>query len=367
MQGVQKRPTTSLTGERIIRLINSSLDIDVVLNLSMRLMEKTLDATASSILLYDQETNELKFYLVTGSKKDVMRIMRMPADQGVAGRCFQTGKTLLIPDASKSKFFYKQMDEKTKFKTQNLIATPIPIKGRRIGVIEVLNKAHGTFTPSDANRLKHMTEEVAVAIHNARLYDEVKSAYTESMLSMARAEKFRDADTGQHIERCGEYALRLGPALGFKEKELAHLRISMMMHDIGKVAIPDAILLKPSRLTAEEIAVMRTHTTKGGEILGRTAHLQRAIEIALCHHEQWDGAGYPQGLKGNAIPLSGRLASVIDVFDALMSKRPYKEPFTPQQVQSILKEKRGSAFDPAVLDVFLERFDEMVAVHLSLL
>jgi HD-GYP domain-containing protein (c-di-GMP phosphodiesterase class II) len=351
---------------RIIKLINSTLDIEEVLNLSMRLMEKSLNATASSILLHDPETNQLKFYLATGAKKDMLKVIRMPADKGVAGRSFQTGRTLLIPDASKSPFFYKAVDDKTKFVTHNLIATPLPIKGKRIGVLEVLNKARGTFTPQDMQHLKNMAEEIAVAIDNARNYDEVKRAYIESMLSMAKAEKFRDNDTGQHIERCGEYALRLAPALGFSERDFENLRVSNMMHDIGKVAIPDAILLKPGKLDPAEFELMKTHATKGGQILGQQPHLQLAVQIATCHHEKWDGTGYPRNLRGEAIPLPARLLAIIDVFDALLSKRPYKEPFPPDRVKAILLEGRGTHFDPNVLDLFVERFDEMCVIHRSM-
>ncbi len=352
--------------DRIIRLINSSLDIEKVLHLSMLLMEKTLNATASSILLHDPEKNELKFYLATGAKKDALKVIRMPADQGVAGRSLQTGRTLLIPEASKSPFFYKQVDEKTKFVTKNLIATPIPIRGRRIGVLEVLNKAHGTFTHQDMLKLKTMAAEISVAIDNARLYDEVKRAYINSMLNMAKAEKYRDHDTGLHIERCGEYAVRLAPELGFTPRELENLRVSMMMHDIGKVAIPDAILLKPGRLDPEEMSLMQTHTVKGEEILGRAPHLQRAVEIATSHHEKWNGSGYPRGLKTQAIPLTGRLAAIIDVFDALSSKRPYKDPFPPEQVFDMLKKDRGTHFDPEISDLFLSRFTEMREVYQSM-
>ena len=358
-QTASTAPTASRVPDRIRRLINSSLEMDEVLNLSMKLMEKTVGATASSILLHDPGSEELKFYLATGAKKDILKVIRMPADKGVAGHAFQTGKTLLIPEAAKSRFFYKQVDEKSKFVTRNLIATPIEVQGRRIGVIEVLNKARGTFSREDAQALKVISKEISIAIENARLYDEVKSAYMESMLNMAKAEKFRDHDTGLHIERTGEYAVRLGPVLGFAEKDLENLRLSMMMHDIGKVATPDAVLLKPGKLNDEEWGIMQLHTTRGGAILGRGPHLKTAVEISTCHHEKWNGNGYPQKLQGKQIPLAARLAAIIDVFDALSSRRPYKEPFPPEKVTAILQEGRGSHFDPDMLDVFLSRIDEM--------
>jgi len=211
-----------------------------------------------------------------------------------------------------------------------------------------------------------MAQEISVAIDNARLYDEVKQAYIQSMLNMAKAEKFRDHDTGLHIERCGEYAVRLAPQLGFEEKELENLRVSMMMHDIGKVAIPDSILLKPGRLDDAEMEIMKTHTTKGAQILGQAPLLQLAIQIATCHHEKWKGGGYPNNFQGENIPLAARLLAIIDVFDALASKRPYKDPFPPEKVKAILLEGRDTHFDPAILDLFIARFDEMLEVHRSM-
>jgi response regulator RpfG family c-di-GMP phosphodiesterase len=361
-----KRGFVSEVPDRIRRLINSSLEMDEVLNLSMQLMEKTLGASTSSILLHDAGTNELKFYLATGDKKDILKVIRIPADQGVAGRSFTTGKTLLIPDASKSPFFYKKVDEKSKFVTKNLIATPIEVQGKRIGIIEVLNKARGTFSAADSRTLQSISKEISIAIENARLYDEVKRAYIESMLNMAKAEKYRDNDTGMHIERCGEFAYRLGPALGFAPKDLDNLRTSMMMHDIGKIATPDAVLLKPAKLDPMEWEIMKRHTTQGGEILGRGPHLKVAVEIATCHHEKWDGSGYPQGLSGAGIPVAARLAAIIDVFDALSSKRPYKDPMPPEQVVSILKEGSGKHFDPQMVALFLSRIEEMREVYKSM-
>jgi response regulator RpfG family c-di-GMP phosphodiesterase len=357
------RAFVSEVPDRIRRLINSSLEIDEVLNLSMQLMEKTVGATASSILIYDAESNQLKFYLATGDKKDILKVIRMPADQGVAGRSFQTKRTLLIPEASKSPFFYNKVDEKSKFVTKNLIATPIEVKGKCIGVLEVLNKARGTFTPQDARSLKAISREISIAIENARLYDEVKRAYMDSMLNMAKAEKYRDGDTGLHIERCGAYAFRLGPALGFSPRDLESLKLSMMMHDIGKVAIPDAVLLKPAKLDPEEWVIMKRHTTLGGEILGRGPQMKVAVEIATCHHEKWDGSGYPDRIAGAAIPLSARLAAIIDVFDALSSKRPYKEPFPPEQVVAMMQEGAGTHFDPELLSLFIGRIEEMREIY----
>ena len=366
---MKKRPAPSAlerARQRILRLINSSLEIEKVIQLSMQLLERTVGAEASSVLLHDPASGKLRFYAATGAKRDALRVMEMPADRGIAGRAFQSGRAVRVSSARRSPHFYGEVDDKTHFTTRDLIAVPIRTEGRVIGVLEVLNKAQGSFTPADLAEVRALAEEVAVALENARLHDEIRRAYLESMLNMARAERLRDRDTGLHIDRCGEYAVRLAPDLGFAANEIENLRLAVMMHDIGKVAIPDAVLLKPGRLDAAELVVMQSHALRGAEILGAAPDLRRAAEVAAGHHEKWDGSGYPRGLRGEAIPLPARLTAIIDVFDALSSKRPYKEPFPPEQVASMLREGSGSHFDPEICALFLGRLEEMREVFASL-
>ena len=196
-----------------------------------------------------------------------------------------------------------------------------------------------------------------------REVDRLRDATFYVMISFA---EFRDEDTGNHVKRTQEYVRTLatwltqqpGATLTWTEDEIDQVARSAPLHDIGKVAIPDGILLKPSKLTAEEFIVMKTHALQGWEMLRRAAErmgnesgpmLRYAMEIARFHHEKWDGSGYPDGLMGEAIPISARLMAVADVYDALISRRPYKEPFPHEKALQMVQEGAGRHFDPAIV------------------
>lgn len=192
----------------------------------------------------------------------------------------------------------------------------------------------------------------------------LEDAQIELLQRLLRAAEFRDNDTGDHIARMGLYSYELGKILGFNEEYCKMLRHASMMHDIGKVGIPDNILLKPAKLDEDEWVKMKTHTTKGAEILSNSSSelVQMAEQIALTHHEKYDGSGYPSGLKGEEIPLSGRITAICDVFDALLSKRPYKEAWDVEDVIEEVKKGAGSHFDPVLVDVFLKNINKFISI-----
>jgi putative two-component system response regulator len=194
---------------------------------------------------------------------------------------------------------------------------------------------------------------------------EVTRAHHEALLLLARAAEFRDDDTGVHIVRIGFLAWVLALKLGQADDWALLLRQAAPMHDIGKIGIPDGVLKKPGRFTPEERAVMNRHPHMGAEILGRSRIplFQLAAEVALAHHERWDGTGYPAGLAGEAIPLSGRIVAVVDFFDALTMDRCYRAALPDAQVLQMLREHAGSAFDPRVVDTFLAHAGEIIALR----
>jgi len=186
----------------------------------------------------------------------------------------------------------------------------------------------------------------------------------DSIYRLTRAAEFKDEDTGAHIQRMSHYSAAVARRLGLNERVIRSILYAAPMHDVGKIGIPDRILLKPAKLDAEEWGIMKQHTLIGGEILqGATAGYLRLGEvIARTHHEKWDGSGYPKGLKGKAIPLAGRIVAIADVFDALTSKRPYKRPFSVPESHDIIREGRGTHFDPAVVDAFFAITDEILEI-----
>jgi HD-GYP domain-containing protein (c-di-GMP phosphodiesterase class II) len=208
------------------------------------------------------------------------------------------------------------------------------------------------------SRRAHAAAE-ALADENARLL--VQDSQLQVVQRLALAAEYRDDDTGQHTSRVAELSARIGAALGMPDSELALLRQAAPMHDVGKIAIPDRILLKPGRLTAEEFEEMRTHTTLGAEMLARPGFplLEMAAEIALTHHERWDGSGYPAGLAGGDIPLVGRIVAVADVFDALTNERPYKDAWPLADAVAEIRDQSHLQFDPAVVDAFLAVLPEL--------
>jgi putative two-component system response regulator len=203
-----------------------------------------------------------------------------------------------------------------------------------------------------------------LAVEVARATRELADREEETIYRLMRAAEFRDNETGMHIVRMGRYAALVGAKLGLNEAEQRMLLLATPMHDIGKVATPDRILLKPGPLTPAEWEIMRSHTTSGYDVLSGSSSLvlQTAADIALRHHERWDGSGYPGGLSRESIPQCARIAAVCDVFDALVSDRPYKRPWRPEDAFAEIERVAGSHFDPAIARAFLECRPDVLAV-----
>jgi putative two-component system response regulator len=192
----------------------------------------------------------------------------------------------------------------------------------------------------------------------------IREAHQETIHRLVRASLHRDEETGAHIQRTGWYSELMAQAVGWDSEAIEQIRLAAPMHDIGKIGIPDSILRKPGKLTPEEVAVMRSHTLIGAKMLeGSTSPVLRmARDIALCHHEHWDGRGYPAGLAGASIPETARIVAIVDVYDALSHDRVYHKAFSEEEILRFLREGRGSHFDPHLVDVFLSLLPEMRAI-----
>jgi GAF domain-containing protein len=209
-------------------------------------------------------------------------------------------------------------------------------------------------TPSEVELLQALADSTAVAIENVRVYQELEKARLETLQRLALAAEYRDDATHEHTERVARTAVLLAERLGLPASQVALIRDAAPLHDIGKLAVPDAVLLKPGKLTAEEFDQIKTHAAAGAAILSGSSSdvLCLAEEIALTHHEWWDGSGYPAGLEGDAIPLSGRVVALADVFDALTNTRPYKQAWPLAQAHAEINRLAGRQFDPAVARAF---------------
>ncbi|MEE8399442.1 MAG: HD domain-containing phosphohydrolase [Desulfobacterales bacterium] len=212
------------------------------------------------------------------------------------------------------------------------------------------------------DHLEDLVRDRTSQLHEAN--EKIKTASLDTIYRLARAAEYKDQDTGVHIRRMAHYAVALSRELGIDEDRVESISYAAPMHDIGKLGIPDHILLKPGALTEEEFAIIQQHTIIGAKILANSdsAFIKEAEIIALAHHEKWDGSGYPHKLKGMDIPLVGGIAAVSDVFDALTARRPYKEPFSVEKSLGIIKEGRGSHFNPDIVDALLNIVDEIVSI-----
>lgn len=222
-------------------------------------------------------------------------------------------------------------------------------------VVEVLLRIRNLLE----TRFLHLLLHDEKAVLKRQVLDRTRELFasqTEVLDRLAQAAEFRDVDTGEHAQRVGELAARLGEALEFSAEQVALLRRAAPLHDLGKIGIPDSILRKPGPLAPHEYDTMKTHTTIGARLLagGETALMQMAQRIALSHHERWNGKGYPAGLRGDGIPVEARIVAVVDYYDALTHDRPYRTGLTPEEVCGQLRAERGRAFDPEIVDRFLD-------------
>lgn len=195
-------------------------------------------------------------------------------------------------------------------------------------------------------------------------HQELQEASLDTIHRLVLAAEYKDEDTGAHIVRMSRYSALIAEKLGLPDRDVQNILYAAPMHDVGKIGVPDSILMKPGKLTDEEFEIIKTHTIIGAKILtdSKAEVLKVAEQVALSHHEKWNGEGYPQGLHGDSIPLAGRIVAIADVFDALTSKRPYKKPFPLEVALDIIRKERGEHFDPDVVDVFLENIEEILNI-----
>ncbi len=336
-------------------LLSSTLNLDELLNLIMEKAKAILDAEASSIFQINKEKNELFFRVATGSKSKVAKQITVPMGKGVVGWAAEKGETVYVPDVKKDKHFYKTVDKKTQFKTKSIIAVPLITKHGVIGVAEVLNKKDGSkFTREDIRIFESLARQSAVAIENAKLYNDLNILIKQSISSIVTAVEKKDEYTKGHTERVTKYSIKIAKILNLDEKTMYNLELAALLHDVGKIGIPDRILLKQGRLTDKEYNEIKKHPQKGVEIIGHITQLKDIVDGVLYHHEWFNGNGYPVGLTGNNIPLIARIISVADAYDAMTTDRPYRKFLSKREAIKRLKDSSGTQFDPEIVNAFLK-------------
>lgn len=343
-------------------LINSTLDTREVRKRAIDAATGLLNAETGSLLLVDHETGELYFEVALGEKGAKLKEVRLKKGQGIAGWVAETGEPVLIQDVDSDPRFFRGADEKSEFVTKNMLCVPVNTKEKILGVLQAINKKDGLFDEDDLEILNALANQVAVAVENANLYEELKEAFYGTAESLAETIEKRDPYTGGHTKRVMRYSLTIGRYMGLNKTDIEKLRLSAILHDIGKIGVRDSILLKTDRLEPDEAAAMGMHSKYGSEILDHVKQLRDVIPGVRGHHEKWDGTGYPDGLKGADIPLFARIITVADTFDAMTTDRPYRKALSAAQAVEELLKHSGRQFDAEVVEAFIKAWKDMEVV-----
>ncbi|MEW6057005.1 MAG: HD domain-containing phosphohydrolase [Bdellovibrionota bacterium] len=340
-------------------ILNSTLDTQSVREKALEATCKLLNCATGSLLLVDAATNELYWETALGaSGEELKQAFRLAInDQSIAGHVALTCKSIVVNDVAQSPFHFKKADEKTKFKTLNMVCVPVVAKGTVIGVLEAINKRDGDFTQEDLGLLETLSHQVAIAVENAQLYTKLKETFVQTAAAMAGAIEAKDRYTGGHTKRVLHYSLAIAEYVNLTSTQRENLRLAAILHDIGKIGIDDKILKKQYALNDEEYQTMKSHPAIGYEILSQVNELKDVIDGARYHHERPDGKGYPYGLKGDEIPKIASIISVADTYDAMVSTRPYRKGLDPKIAFSEITKYRGTQFDAEVVDAFVKAFE----------
>lgn len=337
--------------------------LDAVLILMANMGREMVVADRCTVWLIDAARNELFTAVAHGACE-----IRIPYGSGLVGSAISTGQSIFIDDAYEDARHNPDNDLKTGYRTKSIMTIPFHNnQGEVIGAYQAINKLteKQIFSVKDMEYLSLAASYSGKSLESIMLYEEIIETQKEIILAMGKIGEGRSQETGNHVKRVAQYSYVLAKGLGMSDSEADMLRSASPMHDIGKVAIPDAVLKKPGKLTAEEYEQIKEHAIIGYRLLHNSKRplLQAAAIVAWQHHEKWDGTGYPQGLKGEAIHIYGRITALADVFDALSSARMYKEAWGMDRILGLIKEERGRHFDPQVVDAFFEQLPLLLEIR----
>ncbi len=350
---------------RVSTRLNTNLDLPTLLETICEETLRSIRVNVASIHLYEPEQDVLKLVEVVGLPADYKQRAR-PLPMAIYRRLHGSAPIMVIPDLLDAGELpntplYRQYDLRT------FAGATMYHAGKLIGVLGIgtRNTVH-SFKPDELELLRVLAEQAALAINNARLFSDLSDAYTATLQGWARAVDLRDHDTAAHSFRVTEMTVRLAQAMGIEEPELTHIRRGALLHDVGKLGVPDRILLKQDALDEDEWIIMRQHPQYAYDLLYPIVFLRPALDIPLYHHERWDGSGYPYGLCGTAIPLAARIFAVVDVWDALRFGRPYRTAWPEAEVNAYLQRNAGVLFDPEVVAAFFRVLDQIKTDRLDL-
>jgi len=343
---------------QISQHLHQTLDLDALIPQIFSEVNKAIKAEAQSIWLVetvDGEDRIIKCHFATGPESDMLKGFAVSLKaKSIVGMSVTKKKSIILKDAQKDRRRARSADEWTGFVTRSLMTVPLVLKGEAIGAIQAVNKRGGRlFNQEDLDLFRAIADSAAMAVNNAQLMAELENSYDLTLEALSSALDLRDRETEGHSRRVVEYTARLAEQVGLNREIIKNIRRGALIHDIGKIGVPDAVLHKPGPLNEEETMIIRRHPEAGYRMLEDITYLDEERKIVWRHQEKWNGTGYPHGLHGEEIPLGARLFMIADTFDALTSDRPYRMGRPYADARKIIEEESGKQFDPQAVAAFI--------------
>lgn len=367
-RGKQMRVLTRLV--EFCRAVSHSMNSNAILEQTVAAVSDVTGCQRVSVMLPDEDDRFLRIVSARGVEQELVRSVKVPVGKPIAGQVYVAGRETVVNSENEIDVRSEDYDGSF-FASVPLVSAPLDAAGRVVGVLNATEKSNRLpFEARDIEYIELISKVAGTALHDVSMREARDQASDSIMLALAKLAEYRDNDTGKHLDRVTRFCLMLAEELRhhddyrdeIDEEFLYELERAVPLHDIGKVAVPDEILLFPGKLSDEQMAIMRTHTIAGAStiqaLIERTpgvGFLRMATKIARYHHEWWDGTGYPTGLSGRDIPLPARITAVADVYDALTTRRVYKEAFSHETSAAIILEGSGTQFDPDIVDAFRRR------------
>lgn len=360
-QEQNQRQLKRQSGLRMVDMaISSSFDLHFILDIVLQQVLSQLGVDASAVLLFDSHLQKLEYAANRGFYSNALHYTQLKLGEGYAGRVVLEHKTIHVSSLMETGSRLAVALQLANEAFADYYGVPLIVKGELKGVLEIYHRSILHTDPEWLEFLETLAGQAAIAIDNAQLFErlqrsnlELGLAYEATIEGWSRAMDLRDKETKGHTKRVTDLTLKLARLMDLNESEMIHIRRGALLHDIGKMGVPDNILHKPDKLTDEEWEIIHQHPAYAYQMLTSIDYLKPALDIPYFHHEKWDGTGYPQGLKGEQISLVARIFAVVDVWDSLTSARPYRPAWTNEQALEYIKEQSGKHFDPQVVRAFL--------------
>jgi putative nucleotidyltransferase with HDIG domain len=362
MQILQKRnarvnKTSLYLLNKIWNEVGSDKELDTIITSITQMARYALNASFSSLYLLDEKSLELFLKCTNSPMENQLRRFKINDQAGITGLVALNGQPLIVNNVNKEPRFNRLVDEIYGFPTKSIICVPLIMHRKVTGVIKLVNKSDGSdFGWQDLQTLAAVATTAALTVENLKLSECLQESYSSTVNALVYLADAKEISTGGHSKCVAEYALMGAKALSISEVEKRTIKYAAILHDIGKLAIPDSILNKPQVLNHEEWKIMRNHSSIGFNLLKEIPFLEEASRLILCHHEKFDGSGYPYGLIGEGIPIGARLIAVADAFDNMTTEHSYRAAMGTKDALEELKKCAGTQFCPVAVKAFTTGF-----------